>query len=67
MTEIEKINKYIERTKIDEKTCVSYGMKFVEFEALPLSNLSPFELIHIAFTYGLAKGYRAGIREAKRV
>lgn len=67
MTEIEKIKQYIERTKIDEKTYSLYYMRAREWAALANSDLSISVVVALAFNYGLAKGYRAGIKEAKRV
>ena len=66
MTEVEKIKKYIERTKIDGKTRLKYEISISQWEALVNSSPSIFDVASLAFDYGMTKGYRAGIREAKR-
>lgn len=61
MSEIEKMKRYIERTKMDMPT--AYSMNILE--AFELSKQAyvcgdlPFEMISLAFNYGKAKGYRA--------
>lgn len=66
MTEVEKIKQYIERTKMDRKTRFRYEISAPQWEALVNSSPSIFNVTALAFDYGLAKGYRAGIKEAKR-
>lgn len=65
MTEIEKIQRYIERTKLD-KNRMSLG--FVEACALTRAATTPddtLEMIALAFNYGKAKGYRAAKAERR--
>lgn len=65
MTELEKIRKYIERTKINKKTHLTYCMCVKEWNALVNQTSYPVEAVALAFDYGLAKGYRAGKRSNK--
>lgn len=68
MTEIEKMQRYIERTKMKEKSPTSYAMNYSEAAELAHkargSNL-PIEVISLAFEYGKAKGYRAAKAEVR--
>ena len=67
MNEIEKMKKYIERTKLDkgDRFCLSW------LEAMELSGEAvqtkdaAFRIIALAFNYGKAKGYRAVKAERK--
>ena len=63
MSEIEKMKRYIERTKMDESLDAPYSINLEEaFElarqALGCGDL-PIEAISLTFNYGKAKGYRA--------
>lgn len=68
MSEIEKIQRYVERMKLDVSK--RYDMNMIE--GLELSNAAytakalPLEVITLAFNYGRAKGYRAAKTEARR-
>lgn len=66
MTELEKIRKYIDRTKMDKKTYLTYCMCVKEWNVLVNQTSYPVEAVALAFDYGMAKGYRAGIKEAKQ-
>ncbi len=58
MSEIEKIKRYIERTRINVQSPDRYGMKLDELRALAeIGNL--FSVAMLAFEFGQAKGYRA--------
>lgn len=67
MTEIEKMKRYIDRTRANLPK--AYGLNLLEglelskkaFEATDL----PLEVICLAFNYGQAKGYRAAKAEMK--
>lgn len=65
MNEIEKIKRYIERTKIKETG--AYKMNLCEaFELAQQANAvndPTIEIIALAFQYGKAKGYRAAKAE----
>ena len=63
MNELEKIEKYIERTKIANKN--KYCIYTDEAFALKhLAELNCYKAIPLAFNYGQAKGYRAAKKEA---
>lgn len=68
MSEIEKIKRYIELTKI--RNPIRYDMDITE--GLELSKQAydstdmPLEIIVLAFEYGRAKGYRAAKAEEQR-
>jgi hypothetical protein len=68
MSEMEKMKRYIERTKMN----VSKGYSMNMLEGLELSKLAyeasdlPLEIIVFAFKYGKAKGYRAAKAEGRR-
>ena len=64
MSEIERINRYIERTKVKES--VKNEMKASEWISIS-KNGSVLEAIALAFNYGRAKGYRAAMSERKAV
>lgn len=66
MTEIEKMKKYIERTKLRKDDRFILGWP----EALELTGSistsdSAFAAINLAFNYGKAKGYRAAKAEGR--
>ena len=67
MSEIEKMKRYIERTKLDKNDRFYLDME----EAFELaiqaheSNDLPLETISLAFNYGKAKGYRAAKAERR--
>lgn len=63
MTEIEKMQKYIERTKMAIPQDGPYQMNMSE--AFAVSKMSPLEAITFAFHYGQAKGYRAAKAEVR--
>lgn len=68
MSEIEKIQRYIDRAKLNIPA--KYGMSMVEGmelskQAFDADNL-PLEIIILAFNYGRTKGYRAAQAEARR-
>ena len=69
MSEIEKMRRYIERTKMRTSDTGPYKMNLMEaFElahkALDYHGL-PIEVISLAFDYGKAKGYRAAKAEGR--
>lgn len=70
MSEIEKIERYIERTKIKRDNRAPYCMRCVEWLALCTfavsSKANVVDAIDIAFRYGRAKGERHARREAKK-
>ncbi len=69
MSEIEKMKRYIERTdmKIDGSSPYQLNIR----EALELadqarsSSVTPIGIISLAFSYGMAKGYRAAKAEVR--
>lgn len=69
MSEIEKMKRYIERTKMDVKNPLQYAMNIRE--ALELAHMAgtgdalSIEAISMAFNYGQAKGYRAAKAERR--
>lgn len=70
MSEIEKMKRYIERTRMNIENPLQYAMNLSEaFElakqAIDCGDL-PVEMISLAFNYGQAKGYRAAKAEARR-
>ncbi len=70
MNEIEKIKRYIERTKFKETNRTPYWMSCGEWIALcdfaKGSRQNVVDAIDLAFRYGRAKGERHARREAKR-
>lgn len=67
MAEIEKMKKYIERTKLKENDRFYLDMTEA-FELAMQARKSkdfPLEIINLAFKYGKAKGYRAAKSEAR--
>jgi len=65
MSEIEKIQQYIEKTAIPKALATRHEMCFGECLALAHSD-EPCDAIALAFSYGRAKGYRAAQAEARR-
>ena len=69
MSEIEKMKRYIERTKMNDRLDSLYRMNLAEsceltMQADASSDLS-FNAICLAFNYGKAKGYRAAKAEGR--
>lgn len=65
MTEIEKIKKYIERTKMNKE---KYYLNFGEACAMAKEARTfdtVLDVIDLAFEYGKAKGYRAAKAERR--
>ena len=67
MNEIEKMKRYIERTKLSEDD--RFYMTLQEAFELTIQahecNDLPMEIINLAFKYGKAKGYRAAKAERR--
>ena len=67
MSEIKKMKKYIERTKMNDSDRFYLDMK----EAFELAQRAreskdfPLEIINLAFKYGKPKGYRAAKKEVR--
>ncbi len=67
MSEIEKIQRYIEKTKLDKESKYSLNIT----EGFSLAHMAhemddlPLEVICLAFNYGKAKGYRAAKAEVR--
>lgn len=64
MSEIERIKRYRAETNIPRDAVRRYSIRTNEAGAI--ASLPRFEAIYAAFTYGMAKGYRAAKAEAKR-
>ena len=66
MSEIEKMKRYIERTKRGraDNYCIVYGEALELLHTVTDTN-SLFEIIVLAFEYGKAKGYRAAKAEGR--
>lgn len=68
MSEIEKMQRYIERTKLDKNS--RFGLSTTEaFELAHKARTMaefPMEVICLAFNYGKAKGYRAAKAEVRK-
>ena len=66
MSEIEKMRRYIERTKMGraDNYCLVHG-EAVELLRTATDVNSLFEIIVLAFDYGKAKGYRAAKAEGR--
>lgn len=63
MSEIEKIQRYIDRTKVNKP---NYSLRFSEWVALGCkADEDTLEIIALAFDYGMAKGYRAAKAKGK--
>ena len=67
MSELEKMQRYIEQTKMNEADnyCLVYR-EAVELLQTATDTNSMVEIIAFAFNYGKAKGYRAAKAEARR-
>ena len=67
MSEIEKMKRYIERTKM--KKADRFYLDMAEAFELTIQALNsddfPLEVISLAFNYGKAKGYRAAKAERR--
>lgn len=63
MSEIEKMQKYIKRTKMDIGTTSPYQLG--TRQAFAVSDMPIIEAIFLAFNYGKAKGYRAAKAEVR--
>ena len=63
MTEIEKMKRYIERTKMNIAATNPYQMNIRE--TLAVSDMTSLEAISFAFQYGTARGYRAAKAERR--
>lgn len=65
MSEIEKMKRYIERTKISNDDF--YQMNLIEMMDLAHAAAeTPVDIVCLAFDYGKAKGYRAAKAEGRR-
>lgn len=66
MSEIEKMQRYIERTNMSkaDNYCLVYG-ETVELLHTATDTNSMFDVIALAFDYGKAKGYRAAKAERR--
>lgn len=65
MNEVEKIQDYIDRTKIKRPKAYTWSLQ--ELSALySLAERDPYESFRLAFNYGRAKGYRAAKAEARK-
>lgn len=59
MTEIEKMQRYIDNTKINRENSSAYTMRLNEMIALArMSDASAIDAICLAFEFGRAKGAR---------
>ena len=63
MTEIEKIKRYIDRTKIPTYVRDNYDIPVNQWNAM--AQQRSFDAVCLAFEYGMAKGYRAAKAEGK--
>lgn len=64
MSKIERIQKYIQKTKIERETMYRYGMTFGEMDVLLRLAMTPqherlWDAISLTYHFGMAKGYRA--------
>lgn len=64
MSEIERINRYIERTKVPRLD--RYELGIVDAKAIKAMG-DMLDAVYAAFLYGRAKGYRAAMSERKAV
>lgn len=63
MSKIDEIKRYIDRTGISHKTRTRYDLTWDEWAALrdELFRGTPaLEALYLAYTFGRARGYRAG-------
>ena len=69
MSEIEKMKRYIERTRMSIKNPLQYAMNMREaFELAHMAGAGDalsIKAISMAFNYGQAKGYRAAKAEGR--
>lgn len=65
---LEKIQKYIDRTKLDkdDRYYIVLGEVFALFDKARGDNNSLYDAIVLAFDYGKAKGYRKAVKEGKK-
>lgn len=64
MSNLEKMEKYIENTPMKHKNL--YSLRLGEIMALyDAGNKELFRVVCLAFDYGMAKGYRMAKKEAK--
>lgn len=61
MSELEKMQQYIQRTKMDKKQSMRYDICVQQMEEL--RNLGLIEMICLVFDYGKAKGFRMAMTE----
>ncbi len=68
MSEIEKMKRYIERTKMEkaDNYCLVYPEAVGLLNAARRNGDSLMDVIALAFDYGKAKGYRAAKAERRR-
>lgn len=66
MTEIEKMKRYIERTKFSSRAVNHYYLNWTEVGLLRDEMCrDPFRALCLAFDYGKAKGYRSAKAEGR--
>ena len=67
MSEIEKMKRYIERTKMKnaDKYCLLEREVCELFEKAKADSNGMFDALTLSFNYGKAKGYRAARTEAR--
>ncbi len=67
MSEIEKMQRYIQRTKLNDNDRFYLDMREAFELAMQARNSKdfPLEVINLAFKYGKAKGYRAAKAEGR--
>ena len=67
MTEIEKMQRYIERTKLDksDRFCLCWPEATEMARTAVQSEDDALRVISLAFNYGKAKGYRAAKAEVR--
>lgn len=67
MSEIEKMERYIERTAVSAHATNNFDMLQSEWIALACAcKADPISGVSLAFLYGQAKGYRAAKAKARR-
>ena len=72
MDRLGEIRKYIEKTKIDPKLAYRYSMTatdlFAILSLIPDGSCTKqiWDLASLAFRFGMAKGYRAAMKEKER-
>ena len=65
MSEIEKMKRYIERTKMSTIYQINIQEAFALAHQAYAANDLPIEMVSLAFKYGQAKGYRAAKAERR--